>query len=100
MIFPTNKPLVLSATAVALRTVTVTAVPSAVVPNLDITGQPITPNLTISDATKLDGSGSVICTVPLASIVLGMVVRCPVTTSNGLAITSVPPGCSVSVDFG
>jgi hypothetical protein len=75
-------------------------VPSAIVPNLDINGQPISPNLAIADAVKLDGSGSTIWTAPLAAISLGMVVHCPVTTSNGLAIMSVPPGCSVSVDFG
>jgi hypothetical protein len=100
MVFPTNKPTVLSTAAIALRTVTVTVMPSSVVPNLDINGQPITPNLTVADAAKLDGSGSTIWAAPLASIVLGMVVHCPVTTSNGLAITSCPPGCSIYVDYG
>lgn len=100
MQYPVNKPIVLSTAAIAMRSLTVAAVPSAVVPNVDINGQPITPNLTVADATKLDGSGSTIWTAPLAAISVGMVVHCPVTTSNGLAITSCPPGCSVSCDFG
>jgi hypothetical protein len=62
-------------------------------------------SLTIADTASLFSTGAVLWSTPLAALLVmvnvGQVV--PLgggTTSNGLAVTAIPSGVSIAVDFG
>jgi hypothetical protein len=98
MQFPVKKPFVLAQSGVAVRSFTITALPAG--PSAALAN----PNalLSIADTASLAAAGTPLWSAPLSALpVIGQpIVLGGGVTANGLAITQIPPGCAISVDFG
>jgi hypothetical protein len=101
MIFPVNRPIILSPTGVPVRSFTITELPTG--PSAALAN----PNamLTISDTNSLFSTGTVLWSTPLAALLQMVNVGQQVplggsTTSNGLAVTAIPSGVSIVIDAG
>jgi hypothetical protein len=100
-IMPINRPFVLSSMGVPVRSFTLTEVPTG--PGAALAN----PNalLTISDTNSLFSTGTALWSTPLSALLVMVNVGQPVplgggTTSQGLALVSLPQGCALSIDFG
>jgi hypothetical protein len=104
MIFPVNKRFVLSTTGTPVRTLTITALPAP--PGPAVGQGPYGPTqdqvLTISDTNNLSTPGSPVWTAGLTALQVLWQQPIPLntTTTNGLAVTSIPPGVGIAIDFG
>ena len=101
MIMPVNRPFVLSPTGVPVRSFTLTEVPTG--PSAALANPQSM--LTISDTNSLFNPGTALWSTPLSALLQFINVGQPVplggaTTSNGLAVTALPQGCALSIDFG
>jgi hypothetical protein len=103
MIFPVNKRFVLSTTGTPVRTLTITALPAppATAVNMGDTQHQDT-TLTIADTNTLSAPGTPLWSAGLQALPVIFQTPIPIntTTSTGLAITSIPPGVGVAIDFG
>jgi hypothetical protein len=103
MIFPVNKRFVLSTTGTPVRTFTITALPAppGTAVNMGDTQHQDTA-LTIADTNTLTNPGTPLWTASITA--LPVIFQTPIplntTTSTGLAVTQIPPGVGVAIDFG
>jgi hypothetical protein len=101
MQFPTNRPIVLSASAVTFNDITIAACPDPAT-----TAGPNTGSLVVNDAATLaDASDdNVLWSAPFAALFENCLHHGPVagsgTTSVGLVVSAVPPGVACIVRFG
>jgi hypothetical protein len=96
--FIVNKPTLLSTVPVTPQKFVVTA---NVVSNVYTPGAAA--NLTISDTNTLSDPGNVLFTIPQSALRLNFPYQLNATgpsTDDGLAVTSVPPGCSILLTWG
>jgi hypothetical protein len=100
MQFPLNKPMVLSTAGIAVRTVTVTVVPTG--PGYVLANPAAV--LSLNDASTIAGAtiGNQLWSATLSALaaLVGATIPLPTTTSNGLVVSAVPPGVGVIVDYG
>ncbi|SRR6266576_6304298 len=99
MIFPVNKPILLSKVAVTLATLTVSAVPR---PGLSY-GPGVPQQLTLNDSATFAGAGSgnIVWTAPVTALggVVDRTITMSVTMINGLVVSAVPPGVAIKLDY-
>jgi|SRR5580704_9118110 hypothetical protein len=105
MSYQCNRPMLLSSIGVTAK-LRVTAMPSG--PGASVSVMPTGPGaaqangwwLTVNDAASLAAANlsNVIFSAPLSALVPGQTVDLGVT-SNGLVVSSMPPGTAIAVDF-
>lgn len=97
MNFPVNKPLLLKATAAVIVGLTITAVPRSSY----YYGVGVAQLLTLNDSATFAGAttGNIVWTAPVTALTVGTVVSIPVTTSNGLVVSAVPPGVAFMLNY-